>query len=462
MATKRILFFGTILLFLTYSCKKNKITITPPPPTRDTIPKTGGGGITPPPGQPNIIFVLADDMGYEMPTFDGGQSYNTTHLDSLAANSMVFNQCRATPLCSPSRVELLSGVYNSRNYLQLGWGFYNNKYTSYAKILQNNGYKTCVVGKWQLNAGYTPIADVGFDDFCVWDASNLTKVGYMYKDATLYDPFGVLPPTLTKGKYSEDITSEYAMNFIDQNKDKPFFIYYSFMLVHRPHQPTPLDPTYRTFDDNLDDTTYIGSMTHYLDLKVGVLINKLKADGLDKNTIIVFSGDNGSEVNYHSLFKGKLVEGEKSHTTELGTHVPLFVYWPGQITPGINNNLVDFTDFAPTFLDMANVKSKPPGLDGVSFYPQLFGDNGAARRWTYCYYDPFPFAVPGMPQTVTPISYAQDTAYKLYNLGNRNGLFFHFTTDPEEGHPIKDYQLTQAEAAIKQKLQNALSQEPLP
>ncbi|MBB3054470.1 sulfatase-like hydrolase/transferase [Mucilaginibacter gotjawali] len=457
MIAKRILLLGIVLVFFTCSCKKNKIPVTPP--TRDTTTKPGGGGTAPPPGQPNIIFILADDMGYEMPTFDGGESYNTSHLDSLAANAMVFNQCRGTPLCSPSRVELLSGVYNYRNYLQLGWGAYNRQYISYAKTLQNNGYKTCVVGKWQLDGGNTAIEDVGFDDYCVWDASTLSRVGYMYKDPTLYDPMGVLPMNVTIGKYSEDITSDYALSFIDQNKDKPFFIYYSFMLVHQPHQPTPLDASFQSFDDRIDDTTYIGSMTHYLDLKVGVLINKLKADGLDKNTIIVFTGDNGSEVTYHSLYKGKMVAGEKGQTTEFGTHVPLFVYWPGYITPGVNNNLIDFTDFAPTFLDMAKVKSRPPG-DGVSFYPQLFGNNGNARNWTYCYFDPYPFLVPNVFTTTKPISYAQDTEYKLYNLGNRKGLFYHFTTDLDERYPIK--QPTPAELVIKQKLQKALSQEQLP
>src|SRR5436305_1855358 len=102
-------------------------------------------------------------------------------------------------------------------------------------------------------------------------------------------------------------------------------MYYSFMLVHNPFQPTPMDASFQTFDGSLSDTTYIGSMTHYLDLKVGALMNKLKADSLDQNTIIVFAGDNGSQVNYHSLFNGKLVKGDKGRTTEFGTHVPLFV-----------------------------------------------------------------------------------------------------------------------------------------
>jgi len=444
---QRTLLLGIALLFLSYSCKKNSVT----------APPHHHGPANNNPLTPNIIFILGDDVGYEMPTFDGGQSYNTTHLDSLAANAMVFTQCRGTPICSPSRVELLSGLYNFRNYLKYGWGTYDPSYTSYAKVLQNNGYKTCVVGKWQLDNANLGIESVGFDNYCVWGEAN-TFTGPLYKSPRLLTETGVLSSMMNQGKYSEDITGDYTMNFIDNNSDKPFFLYYSFMLVHNPFQPTPLDAAFQTsFDGNLSDTAYIGSMTHYLDLKVGALMTKLKADSLDKNTIIVFAGDNGSQTNYHSRFKGKVVRGDKGYTTEFGTHVPLFVYWPGYIAPGINNNLVDFSDFAPTFLDMAHVTNKLPGLDGVSFYPQLFGQDGPVRTWTYCYYDPFPHPIPNQPHISKPISYAQDTAYKLYKTGGKSGNFYHFTKDLGEAFPLSDSQLTPEEVAIKQKLQAALA-----
>jgi len=449
MKAQHALPLAIVVLFLSFSCKKNSVTaISTNYPPVNNVPRP-----------PNIIFLLSDDVGYEMPTFDGGQSYNTTHLDSLAANGMVFTQCRATPLCSPSRVELLSGLYNFRNYLKYGWGTYDPAFISYANVLQNNGYKTCVVGKWQLNTQNFGIQNVGFDNYCIWDEGN-AYAGPTYKNPTIYEDIGVLTSQMNYGKYTEDITGDYAMNFIDHNKDRPFFLYYSFLLVHSPFQPTPLDPSFRTeFDKNFTDTTYIGSMTHYLDLKVGALINKLKADGLDKNTIIVFTGDNGSETSYHSRFKGKLVKGAKGTTWEFGTHVPLFVYWPGHIAPGINNNLVDFSDFAPTFLDMANVTNKPAGWDGVSFYPQLFGNDGPARTWTYCYYDPFPYAIVTQPVS-KPMSYAQDTAYKLYKTGVKSGNFYHFTKDLNELKPLSDSHLTPEQVAIKQKLQGALTALP--
>jgi arylsulfatase A len=458
MNTTRTLFLGLIFFSLIYSCNKNEVTATATSINDTTVTRPAPPYPHPRqvqrPGPPNIIFVLGDDVGYEMPTFDGGQSYNTSHLDSLAANSMVFTQCHATPLCSPSRVELLSGLYNFRNYLKHGWGVYDTQFISYVKVLQNNGYKTCVVGKWQLGDWDIGLDKVGFDDYCVLNPS-----GNLYRSPTLLDEFGKLPPSATQNKFSEDITGDYAMNFIDQNKNTPFFMYYSFMLIHVPDQPTPLDANFQSFDDNTSDTTYIGSMTHYLDIKVGILMNKLKADGLDKNTIIVFAGDNGSQGNFHSIYKGKEVAGEKGFPTELGTHVPLLVNWPGHIMPGTNDNLVDFSDFAPTFLDMANIKNKPPG-DGVSFYPQLFGQNGTARSWIYDYYDPFPVVGPNGQRPSQPRSFAQDTAYKLYktdSVGLRAGKFFHFTVDPEEKIPLRDNQLTPAQAAIKQKLQAALA-----
>ena len=393
-------------------------------------------------------------MGYEMPTFDGGQSYDTRHLDSLAAKAMVFSQCRATPICSPSRVELLSGVYNFRNYLKYGWAYYDPQFITYAKILQNNGYKTCISGKWQFAFNVTP-RTMGFDNYCAIDGN-----GHLYRSPDFKIDSVWSPARLHFNKYSEDISGDYALNFIHENRDKPFFLYYSFMLIHKPDQPTPLDPAYLSFDESLSDTTYIGSMTHYLDVKVGVLMDKLKAEGLGGNTIIVFAGDNGSQGNFHSLYKGKEVAGEKGFTTELGMHVPLFVYWPGHIKPGTNDNLVDFSDFAPTFLDMAGVAAKPQGWDGVSFYPQLFGDNSNARTWTYCYYDPFPqpsTSYPPYGSITSPISYAQDSSYKLYKTGWRHGLMYHFTQDLEEKHPLRDNDLSPAEVLIKQKLQAALT-----
>jgi arylsulfatase A len=446
MNTKPILLLGIVLFCLTYSCQKNKITAIPP----------AGGTVTRTSGPPNIIFVLADDMGYEMPTFDGGSSYNTTHLDSLAANAMVFNQCRATPLCSPSRVELLSGLYNFRNYLKYGWGHYDPDYPTYASVLKKNGYQTLAVGKWQLANWDIGIPALGFDSYCLLDPT-----GNMYKSPTLQDETGFLRGTDTHNKYSEDITSQYAFNFIDNNRDKPFFIYYAFSLIHEPDQPTPLDGNFLTFDEDLNDTTYIASMTHYLDIKVGALISKLKADGLDKNTIIVFSGDNGSMENYHSMYKGQMVRGEKGFTVEFGVHVPLFVYWPGHIMPGSNNNLVDFIDFAPTFLDMANVTNKPT-MDGISFYQQCFGQNTNVRQSLYGYFNPFPIAQPPHAQT-SPITYAQDTAYKLYKtdaMEFRAGKFYHFTQDLGEYYPLNDSQLTPAQIAEKQKLQAALQGMP--
>jgi len=165
--------------------------------------------------------------------------------------------------------------------------------------------------------------------------------------------------------------------------------------------------------------------------------------------------------NYYSMFKGQKVRGAKGFTVEFGTHVPLFVYWPGHITPGSNNNLVDFIDFAPTFLDMANVANKP-AMDGVSFYQQCFGQNDNARQTLYGYFNPFP--IPGQPRPqTTPVTYAQDTAYKLYKtdaMENRAGKFYHFTQDLGEYHPLNDNQLTPAQIAEKQKLQAVLQNMP--
>src|SRR5580765_4373913 len=149
--------FLAILCCLTcvlQSCRKQADHATQPP-------------LSPPPDKPNIILILADDYGYEVPQFNGGQSYQTPNLNQMAQQGMRFTQCHSTALCSPSRFMLLTGKYNFRNYT--AWGTMDTSQRTIANMLRDAGYATCIAGKWQLNGGESLIKNSGFDNYVVWE-----------------------------------------------------------------------------------------------------------------------------------------------------------------------------------------------------------------------------------------------------------------------------------------------------
>ena len=194
-------------------------------------------------------------------------------------------------------------------------------------------------------------------------------------------------------------------------------------------------------------------MVQYMDKKVGQLVNKINAMGIADNTVIMFLADNGTPNNIVSMFRGEEIDGGKGTTTQYGTHVPFIVYSPGNIpAASVNNNLVDLTDFMPTFSDITHV-SIPAYygiLDGVSFYSSLKNPLLQGRDWTFCHW---------LPPTVTPRlhRWAQTTNYKLYDStdGNR---FFDIVTDPWEEFPINKKDMTDEQKNARDELQSVINQ----
>ena len=193
--------------------------------------------------RPNVLLIMADDLGYEGLGANGGTSYRTPHLDALAGTGMRFEHCYSMPVCSPSRVKLMTGRYNFRNYL--GWGILDPKERTFGHVLREAGYATCVSGKWQLcqfdrpeNADHPRRS--GFDEHCVW-VWHFRKG----KPSRYWDPYiwqaGRLRDDLN-GKYGPDVHCEFVIDFIERNKSRPFFAYYSTNLVHAPFVPTPRPP----------------------------------------------------------------------------------------------------------------------------------------------------------------------------------------------------------------------------
>jgi len=171
----------------------------------------------------NIIIFLADDFGYELPTFTGGQSYNTPNLDFMAANGVQFIQAYSHPDGYPSRLALYTGKYNFRNYTF--WGKLPTSEKTIGNMLHDAGYATCFVGKWQCDGGDARIRSAGFDSYRAFqpfaNAGNVYQ--YSYKDPHLYENGNYLPANMTNGRYSEDMYVDYVSKFIDDNAAKPFF-----------------------------------------------------------------------------------------------------------------------------------------------------------------------------------------------------------------------------------------------
>lgn len=435
-------FFSFILLFS--GCKKD-FTPQPIATSSDNNVQAAVSGKT------NIILIVANDFGFELPTYNGGQSYSTPELDYLAANGMLFQQAYNHPDGSPSRMAIITGKYNFRNYVR--WGYLPPGEKTIGNMLKNAGYSTCWVGKWQLNGADKRIRSAGFDNYIVYLPKGVGQRVNRYKDPKLYENGDYLPDSVTKGQYSEDMMFDYLSNFIDSNKTKPFFAVYATLLPAQPWVPTPDDPAYPTWnsknDGTLDDKKYFPGMVSYLDKVVGKIRKKLEEEGLASNTVIMFTSATQTDSRITSLWNGQSIAGTKTTTNKLGTNIPLLAYWPGTVAAGKRSStLVDFTDFLPTMANIAGtpVPKKWGTLDGTTFYDNLITDTGTKnRRWVFCHWDNNP-----TDASVPPERFINDTIYKLYDtVGEGNGKFYNISVDPTEQHPIPDNQLNAIEKQRK-------------
>ncbi len=394
--------------------------------------------------KPNIILIMADDMGYECVRANGGTSYKTPHLDKLAANGMRFTHCYSQPICTPSRVQLMTGIYNQRNYVR--FGLLHPKQTTFAQLLQSVGYKTCVVGKWQLLGGLNAPYHFGFDEYYLWQ---LTVRKSRYPNPTLEHNGKII--SFTKGEYGPDIVSDHLLDFIRRNKSQPFFAYYPMILPHWPFEPTPdskdWDPKAVGVLKGKGNKEYFKDMVAHTDKIVGKIVKKLHDLNIHKNTLILFTGDNGTAVGITSILNGKPYAGGKGKTTNGGTHVPFIAYQPGLVPANkVNNDLIDFSDFLPTILDLAGVKAPPSlKLDGRSFLPQLRGEKGNPRSFTHCWY-----ARNGGKRGR---QFVRNHQYKLYTTGE----FYDLKTDPLEKVNLEFEAISESANDAHQALTKALN-----
>lgn len=330
----------------------------------------------PRPVKPNIIFILADDLGLDGVSCYGADKRKTPNIDKLAASGTRFETCYAAPLCGPSRALLMTGRYafrtggiSNQSWRNNGPGAKSADENPVAKLLKQAGYATGMAGKWR-QVGETP-RDWGFEEYI----TDPTAGGWFWQTKHLKNGEQI---TVPEGTYAGDVVHDFALEFIRKNKEKPFFFYYSMHHVHGPILKTP--DTAREGPANLYDDNIA-----YMDKQVGAIVAELEKLGLREKTLVIFSADNGTALSYPATIGGRMMNGKKASMLEGGSRVPFIASWPG-VTPAgkVSKDIVSFADPHATFLDLAGVKA-PAGfkLDGRSIAPQLRGEKGTPREWAY-------------------------------------------------------------------------------
>jgi len=327
--------------------------------------------------RPNIICILADDYGISGMGCYGG-SYKTPHLDALAAGGVRFDHCYTSPWCGPSRAALLMGRYAFRTGVNSNGGpgpgsAVPPREICFANVLTKDGYATTVAGKWsQLKhmGSRQEGLDWGFDEFMVWIGA--PKIPRYWNPTFSHNGQKM---TNVQDKFGPDLLQEFVFEFINRNKDRPFCVYYPMVLVHGPLERTP---------DSVDDKdakNFKADNIAYMDKLVGKLLDELDRLKLREKTLVVFMGDNGMG----GRINGREIPGRKGRLSEGGCLVPFIANWKGTVPAGrVCSDLVDFTDFLPTFAEVAGAKLPADRkFDGRSFAPQLRGEAGTPRDWVY-------------------------------------------------------------------------------
>jgi arylsulfatase len=343
----------------------------------------------------NFVVIYLDDMGYGDLTQTGAIGYRTPNLDQMAAQGMFFSHYYAPQaVCSASRAGLLTGCYPNR--IGFAGALSHRSKTgisaeeeTIAEVLKKKGYSTAIFGKWHLGVQdkFLPTRH-GFDEFYGIPYSNdmwpLHPRGPgSFPDLPLFENETIVNPAVGPEDQAQFTTAftERAVSFIQANRENPFFVY----LAH----PMPHVPLYVSdkFKGKSQQGLY-GDVLMEIDWSVGQIIQTLKETGLDENTLVVFTSDNGPWINYgnHAGSTGGLREG-KGTSFEGGQRVPCLMYWKGVISPGtVDNNLISGIDILPTLAEIADAPLPEKKIDGVSILPLIKEETAEPPRKSFWYY----------------------------------------------------------------------------
>ena len=375
--------------------------------------------------KPNIVYILADDLGYAEVGCYGQKKIKTPNIDKLAAQSMKFTQhYSGNPVCAPSRCALMTGKHTGhtqvRGNKQVGgaegwklgstiggqWPLKANT-TTVAKILKEAGYATGAFGKWGLgivNSTGNPNKQ-GFDEFYGYICQRQAHT--YYPNHLWHNDKVVKIPENENGKeavYSHDLIAREALNFIEDNKAGPFFLYVPFTIPHVALQ-VPED-SLAEYKGKWPDPPYTGDKGYFphkypracyaamvtrMDRDVGRIMSLLKQLSLEDNTLVIFTSDNGPTFNGGSdsafFESAKPLRGLKGSVYEGGIRVPFIARWPGKIKTGSTSNHISaFWDFLPTCTDLLGLNT-PDDIDGISMLPTLLGQPRKQKQHEYLYWE---------------------------------------------------------------------------
>ena len=404
----------------------------------------------------NVILIMADDSAVDNYGCYGSTFFKTPRLDALARTGAKFNHCYSEPVCTPSRVKIMTGRDGIRNYVQ--FGTLDRDEITFGTMMKQAGYATAIAGKWQLHGGNrgTLAPACGFDTYCLWNYPGTERSRY-WNPSIMQD--GKLLQT-GKDDYGPDIFTNFIINFIGRNKNKPFFAYYPMVLVHSPFPKSPdnVGTDGKTAQAKGEALGNFRGMTLYADKLVGKIIDALESHGLRENTVVIFTTDNGTHRSLTYPFGKEQRAGEKALATEGGSHSPLIISCPGTVPTGVvSDDLVDFSDMMPTIAGITGAKLPNVELDGRSFWPQCQGKKGNPRKYIFQYYYPkYKPAADKHGQGVNKqeIIWAQNQRHKLY----RDDTLY-AVLDRYEKTPIRAGENAQADQDRKL-LQEALNSMP--
>jgi len=389
---------------------------------------TAGGEAPGSTDKPNIILVFSDDVGLGNISCYGADNFKTPRIDELAKGGIRFDTCYSTPLCGPSRCEILTGRYPFRTGMTTNatGAMVSRDEIMMPKALKSAGYATGMVGKWsQLTL---EPSDWGFDEYLRFPASGR----YWREQATSYTVNGATRD-LPAGKYLPDIMHDWLVDFMTKHKDQPFYVHYAMSHIHGPIVRTP--------DSKPGSDLYADNIA-YMDKLVGKLVDELDKLKLREKTLVLFVGDNGTAQAKAdvSTVRGRRLSGQKGTMLEGGSRVPMIASWPGTTPAGKSlPDLVDFSDFFPTFCALAGAKlPEKVTIDGHSFADQLKGKKGSPREWIYV--------------ELNGKWYVREKSYKL----NSQGELFDMKDAPFVEKPIASDSTDADAVAARKRLQAVL------
>lgn len=411
---------------------------------------------------PNIVVMLLDNVGRDWFGCYGSVEGATPEIDRLASQGLRFEHCYATPFCSVTRVELLSGRYPFSS----GWTIHHDagiyaggnfdalKLPTFANVVRTAGYATAIVGKWQISNLFEPsqadaLRRAGFDEQCVWPDG---MPGHEANAKRYWDAYIIQQGRrlTTTGIFGPDVFHEFAVDFVRRHRDEPFLLYYPSVLTHGPHVPVPparpdASP-HASPPSRPQQRALFAGMIRYADQDIGRLARALKELGVLDNTILIITSDNGNTDSLAGRTQPPGPAGGGYTLAEGGIDMPLVVYAPGLISRAgqVSRRLVDFTDFFPTLVELSGAK-RPADLklDGRSFAGTLLEQ------------PELPAEKPWIASQYAATRVVRDARYKLFSTGE----LFDIATDPGEKHDLAA-DSTPAIAAERAKLKAALATLP--